>query len=326
MPVVTVLATGGTIASRSDDDGGATARDTGADLVARLDLPADVAVRVRDVFRVGGFRMTLDRQHDLARVVAAELADNRVDGVVVTHGTDTTEETAFFLDLFHDDPRPVVVTGAQRAADSPDSDGPRNLADAVTAAGSPACRDLGVLIGFGGQLFPARGTRKTHTLAADTFTNPAGGPLGWVHGGDVGVVTRPRRGPALHLPAFDATGVRVDVVPTYPDADATALRACVDAGARGIVLEATGAGNANPAICGAVAEVAAAGVVVVTSTRVAAGPVAAIYGDGGGVDLLTAGAVPSGLLRPSPARVLLAALLGIHRDPAIVRQAFADLV
>jgi L-asparaginase len=183
-----------------------------------------------------------------------------------------------------------------------------------------------VLIGFGGQLFPARGTRKTHTLAADTFTNPAGGPLGWVHGRDVGVVTRPRRGPALHLPAFDATGVRVDVVPTYPDADATALRACVDAGARGIVLEATGAGNANPAICGAVAEVAAAGVVVVTSTRVAAGPVAAIYGDGGGVDLLTAGAVPSGLLRPSPARVLLAALLGIHRDPAIVRQAFADLV
>jgi L-asparaginase len=321
VPLVTVLATGGTIASRSGDSGGATARDAGAELVERLDLPPDVALRVRDVFRVGSYRMTLDRLHELARAVAAELADDRVDGVVVTHGTDTTEETAFFLDLFHDDPRPVVVTGAQRAADAPDSDGPRNLTDAVTASAASATRGLGVLIGFGGQLFPARGTRKTHTLAADTFTNPAGGPLGWVHDGGVGIVTTPRRGPYLPLAAFDPAGVRVDVVPTYPDADATALRACVDAGARGIVLEATGAGNANPAVCEAVAEVTAAGVVVVTSTRVAAGPVAAIYGDGGGVDLLAAGAVPSGLLRPSQARILLAALLGIHRAPAAVREA-----
>jgi L-asparaginase len=324
VPRVTVLATGGTIASRSGNSGGATARDSGADLVALLDLPADVELRVRDVFRVGSYRMTLERLHELARAVAAELADDRVDGVVVTHGTDTTEETAFFLELFHDDPRPVVVTGAQRAADAPDSDGPRNLIDAVTAAAAPATRGLGVLIGFGGQLFPARGTRKTHTLAADTFTNPVGGPLGWVHDRDVAVVTRPVRRQALDLDAFDPAGVRVDVVPTYPDADATALRACVDAGARGVVLEATGAGNANPAICAGVAEVAAAGVVVVTSTRVAAGPVAAIYGDGGGVDLLAAGAVPSGLLRPSQARILLAALLGVHNEPAAARSAFAE--
>jgi len=325
VPLVTVLATGGTIASRTGDTGGATAQDDGADLVARLDLPADVEVRVRDVFRVGGFRMTLDRVHALARAVVAELSDG-VDGVVITHGTDTTEETAFFLDLFQADPRPVVVTGAQRAADAPDSDGPRNLTDAVTVAASPSARELGVLIGFGGQLFPARGTRKAHTLAADAFVNPAGGPLGWVHGGDVGVVTQPRRAPALPLDSFDPAGVRVDVVACYPDADGTALRACADAGARGIVLEATGAGNANPAICAAVAELASAGVVVVTSTRVAAGPVAAIYGDGGGVDLLAAGASPSGLLRPSQARILLAALLGIHRDPTAVRRAFADFV
>lgn len=91
------------------------------------------------------------------------------------------------------------------------------------------------------------------------------------------------------------------------------------------MLEATGAGNANPAICAAVAELTAAGVVVVTSTRVAAGPVTAIYGDGGGVDLLAADAVPSGLLRPSQARMLLAALLGIHRDPDEVRRAFTRL-
>lgn len=323
MPLVTVLATGGTIASRADGRGGATAQDGGDDLVARLDLPGGVEVRVRDLFRVGSFRMTLQRVHELACAVAAELADDAVAGVVITHGTDTIEETAFFLDLFHGDPRPVVVTGAQRAADAADSDGPRNLTDAITTAAAPAARGLGVLIGFGGQLFPARGTRKTHTLAADTFAAPVGGPLGWVHGADVGVVTVPLRPPALPLDAFDPADVRVDVVPCYPDADAAALRACVDAGARGIVLEATGAGNANPVICTAVAELSAAGVVVATSTRVAAGPVAAIYGDGGGVDLLAAGAVPSGLLRPSQARMLLAALLGIHADEAQVRRKFA---
>jgi L-asparaginase len=325
VPLVSVLATGGTIASRAGARDGLTAQDAGHDLVARLHLPTDVEVRVRDVVRVGGFRMTLDRVHDVARAVAGELADEAVDGVVVTHGTDTIEETAFFLDLFSDDPRPVVVTGAQRAADAPDSDGPRNLTDAVAAAVSRSTRDLGVLIGFGGQLFPARGTRKAHTLAADTFANPAGGPLGWVHGADVGVVTVPRRGPALDLAAFDPADVRVDVVACYPDADATALRACVGAGARAVVLEATGAGNANPAICAAVGELTAAGVVVVTSTRVAAGPVTPIYGDGGGVDLLAAGALPSGLLRPSQARMLLAALLGIHRDPGTVRTAFVQL-
>src|SRR5688500_5845416 len=154
--------------------------------------------------------MTLDRVHILAQAVAAQLRDPDVAGVVVTHGTDTTEETAYFLELFHDDPRPVVLTGAQRAADAPDSDGPRNLGDAVTAAASSTARGLGVLIGFGGQLFPARHTRKAHTVAADTFTNPHGGPLGWVHGNDVGVGTTPRRAPALDLDAFDATGIRVD--------------------------------------------------------------------------------------------------------------------
>lgn len=87
--------------------------------------------------------------------------------------------------------------------------------------------------------------------------------------------------------------------------------------------EATGAGNANPEICAAVRQLTAAGIVVVTSTRVASGPVTAIYGDGGGVDLQAAGAVPSGLLRPSQARMLLAALLGTHRDPYVVRAAFA---
>ena len=142
----------------------------------------------------------------------------------------------------------------------------------------------------------------------------------------MGVVTVPRRGPALDLARFEATGIRVDVAVCHPDADGTALRAFADAGARGVVLEATGAGNANPEICASVRELTDAGIVVVTSTRVAAGPVVPIYGDGGGVDLRRAGAVPSGLLRPAQARMLLAALLGVHHDADAVRRAFAEAV
>ncbi|SNS65280.1 L-asparaginase [Geodermatophilus saharensis] len=326
MPLVTVLATGGTIATRADARGVGTARDGGADLVSRLDLPPGVEVRVEDVLRVGSYLMTLQRVHTLAVRAAEVLRDPDVAGLVVTHGTDTIEETAYLLDLFHADPRPVVVTGAQRPADAPDSDGPRNLTEAVTVAASEGARGLGVLVAFGGRVFAARGIRKGHTLAADTFTAPDTGPLGWVSTGRIGIESRPVRGPALDLAAFDPAGVRVDVLACHPDADAVALRAFADAGARGIVLEATGAGNANPAVVAAVGELVAAGVVVVTSTRVPAGRVAALYGNGGGADLLAAGAVPSGLLRPSQARVLLAALLGVHRDPDTVRAGFAARV
>ena len=323
MPLVTVLSTGGTIATRADDRGVGTAQDGGADLVARLNLPPGVRVGVEDVLRVGSYLMTLERVHTLAVRAAEALRDPDVTGLVVTHGTDTIEETAYFLDLFHRDPRPVVVTGAQRPADARDSDGPRNLGEAVTVAADDAARDLGVLVTFGGRVLPARGVRKGHTLAADPFAAPDTGAVGWVHGNRVGVESRPVRSAALDLAAFDPAGLRVDVVACHPDADAVALRAFVDAGARGIVLQATGAGNANPAVVAAVEELTAAGVVVVTSTRVHAGRVAALYGNGGGADLLAAGAVPSGLLRASQARVLLAALLGVHRDPGTVRAGFA---
>ncbi len=322
MPLVTVLATGGTIATRADARGVGTAQDGGADLVARLALPPGVRVEVEDVLRVGSYLMTLERVHRLAVRAAEVLRDPAVAGLVVTHGTDTIEETAYLLDLFHRDPRPIVVTGAQRPADAPDGDGPRNLGEAVTVAADEAARDLGVLVSFGGRVFAARGVRKAHTLAADPFVAPDTGALGWVHGGRVGIESRPVRPPALDLAAFDPAGLRVDVLACHPDADGVALRAFAAAGARGIVLEGTGAGNANPAVVAAVQELVAAGVVVVTSTRVQAGRVAALYGNGGGADLLAAGALPSGLLRPSQARVLLAALLGVHRDPATVRAGF----
>ena len=324
MRTVAVLATGGTIATRRGEDGTAVARAAAEELVAgiRDHTGTGVDVLVEDVLRVGSYRMTLERMAQVARRTAEHLRAPRTDGVVITHGTDTLEETAFFVDLFVGDERPVVLTGAQRPADAPDSDGPRNLADAITVAASDEGPGLGTVVVFDGEVLPARGVRKVHTLASSAFAAPGHGSLGWVRDGQVHLTSPSGSRPRLDLAALDTSRARVDIVACYPGADATALRALAGAGARGLVLEATGAGNATPEIRDAVAELSAAGRVVVLSTRVPEGPVAAIYGDGGGADLLEAGAVLSGRLRPPQARIALAGLLGVHDDVAAVRETF----
>ncbi len=325
--MIVVLGTGGTIASRADAAGAAVATDGGADLVDRLGLEAGSAVLARDVFVKDSSVLTAADQVLLAREVHATLADPDVTGVVVTHGTDTAEETAFLLDLVHDDDRPVVVTGAQRSADAPDPDGPRNLRDALAVAADPRARGLGAVIVFDGQVYAARGTRKTHTLRPAAFEQPDGGPLGRVVAGRFALGSRPLRSAPLDLDALDLVGVRVDVAAVYPGADAVALRAFADAGATGIVLQATGAGNANPAIARGVADLTARGIVVGLTTRVDGGPVAGIYGGGGGgIDLIAAGAVPLGTLRAGQGRILMLALLGVLRDADRVRAAIPTYV
>ena len=324
MSRVAVLATGGTIATRTDEFGTAVARASGQELVGDLPLPHGVAVEAEDVLRIGSFALTLEDLQQLADRVGERLEDD-VTGIVVTHGTDTIEETAMLLDLVIDDPRPIALTGAQRPADAPDSDGPRNLADAIAVAAHPAARGLGTLVVFDGTVLPARGVAKTQTVASGAFS-AATGPLGWVRTGAVQIEVAPRRRPALPLGSVDLRGVRVDIAASYSGADATALHAFAAAGARGIVLQGTGAGNANPTICDAVAELIARGLVVVTSTRVPAGAVVPIYGGGGGADLQKAGAIPAGQLRPPQARILLAALLSAHDDTEAVRAAFSEYV
>ncbi|MCG2623760.1 asparaginase [Arthrobacter sp. I2-34] len=312
-PHVVLLATGGTIASRSRPEAGgaAIAADTGEQLLGSLGASSSCPVRVVDVLRKGSYLLGFDEMAQICSSIRAVLRNPAVLGVVVTHGTDTMEETAFLAELTHDDPRPVVFTGAQKAADSGSPDGPENLAQAVAVAASPQARGRGVLLSFAGRIFPARGVQKAQTLDLDAFANPDVGAVGWVTaGGSVHLGHVPPRPAPIPLPPVAAgTGVRVDVVASYPGADDVLLRAALEAGAAGIVLQATGSGNANRVLCSAVGEATAAGVVVVTSTRVHAGPVVPIYGDGGGKDLLAAGAIPSGILRPSQTLVLLSLLL-----------------
>jgi L-asparaginase len=315
---VVVISTGGTIASRWQGDGYA-AEAAGQEVLEAGAVPEDVEVRVVDLFTVNSSRLTTDHQLRLLHAVHDALADPEVDGVVVTHGTDTLEESAFFVDLFHGDRRPVVFTGAQQPLDAADGDAAGNLYDALLTAVSG--RDIGAVIVFAGQVFAARGTVKRHTVDARAFGDPDGLPLGRVEFGRVSWGRRqPRRAP-LPLPEVGIATPRVDIVMHHSDADSVLFDAAVAAGARGIVLVGTGAGNANPEIADAVRRAVAAGVRVAVSTRVAAGAVAPLYTGGGAVDLAAAGAVLTGTLKPGQARIAVLASLLAGQD---TRDADAD--
>lgn len=301
---VHILGTGGTISSRTREGAGATATDGAASLAGTI----TAEVRTTDVLTTGSYLLTFADLRLLSGAVQEALADDDCAGVVVTHGTDTMEETAFLLDLVHTSDKPVVLTGAQRAADSSHPDGPDNLADAVAAAASPALRECGVLVCFAGQVRSARGVRKTQTWELAAFDG--GALVAEMRDGEAHVLARPRRYPPLPLPTESFDEVRVEIVPCFLGATPRVLAQVIDDGADGIVLAGTGIGNAGAGFVDEVARAVAAGIPVVLASRVAWGPVKPVYGNGGGVDLVGAGAVPSGDLNASQSRMLMALLLG----------------
>ena len=315
MARVHLLATGGTIASRRTD-GGLSATTPAAELLASAGPLPGLEVTVSDLTTVPSFALTGADVRGLLREVREHLAGG-VDGVVVTHGTDTMEESAFLADLVHDDPRPVVFTGAQRPFDAPAPDGPANLADALRVAADPAARDLGALLAFDGLVFAARGVRKVETLRGAAFGAPGRGPVLRVASGAVVPLGRPPRPPALPLD-LAAELPRVDVVACAQGSDDALLHAAVAAGAAGVVLEAFGAGNVPPAMAAAAAELVASGVPVLVCSRVPSGPVVPLYA-GGGASLARDGALFGGDLSPWQGRLMLAAALALDpQDPGRV--------
>ncbi len=306
---VIVLTTGGTIAS-TRGLGDRIAPINGGHEALRSITDCDTVIR--DVMAVDSSAMSLPRMVTIRDAVTQALDDPRVEGVVVLHGTDTLEETAMFLDLFHSDPRPVVLTGAQRPADHPDPDGPENVQAAIATARRTDARERGVLVVFGNRVLPARGTRKAHTTRLDGFEH-------YLPAAETGRTILP-----WHP---DVAGIRVDTIALYPGADRIHIDASIAAGARGIVLDAMGSGNANPDILAAVRHCVDDGIAVVVTSRVPDGVVEPIYGGhGGGHDLARAGAVVSPWLRAEQARIMLIALLASGADHRRMLGAFADVV
>jgi L-asparaginase len=268
------------------------------ELLETLDWPDAPPFELDDFVRVPSFDMHGELALSLAQRVLAHKAP-----VVVTHGTDTMEETVYLIDrLLPDGAPPVVLTGAQRPADASDRDGPRNLRDAIRIASSSAAPGRGAMIVFAGEIHAAREARKVHTSAVRAFASPGYGPVGHVDGDLVVFSRRSERRPALPVP--DALA-EVDLIRLYAGADARFLRTSVESGARAIVLECTGRGNANEQVVEGVREAVAAGVAVVVCSRCVEGRVEPVYGRGGGRDLAEAGAVFAGDLAGPKARVLL---------------------
>lgn len=299
---VVVLSTGGTIASTHDDKGAVVPTVTGSDLVEPLYDEFDkdkLDLEVKDIANLDSSAMTLADTDKIVTAVHEQLQRDDVDGVIVTHGTDSMEETAIALDTFHDSDKPVALTGAMRPFDDSNPDGPENLATAVETVTNPDYAGHGTFIAFGSKVIPARGAFKSDTEKADGFATNSKEKF-------------PERPDPLDLsPLRD---VRVDIIAAYPGAPADLIEQSLAKGAQAIVIEGMGSGNIGPDLANAAME-AAKTVPVVLTTRVDHGPVAGIYGGaGGGATLADAGVITSGDLRAPQSRMLLAAAVATGTD------------
>lgn len=280
LPLVVILATGGTIAGSA-----ATATDTTGYRAGALGVealiaavPALAAHRLESeaVAAIDSKDMDIETWQRLAARVAHHLARPEVAGVVVTHGTDTVEETAYFLHRVLAPAKPVVLTAAMRPASALSPDGPANLLDAVYVAGTPGAR--GVCLAFGGAVWHPVGLRKVHTLRTAAFDAGDAGPIARLEGGVVRAFRDWPAGDPLGLAAIAAPAARwpaVEIVQNHVGADGRLVDAAVAAGARGLVVAGTGHGTVSTRLEAALVRARKMGVRVTRASRCAFGPVLA---------------------------------------------------
>jgi L-asparaginase len=321
---VAVIFTGGTISMRRDEAAGGNLPTLDGTALLALTPGLDEIARVVPIDRgmTPASHFTFDDLFEIARVIRDVLGDASIHGCVVVQGTDTIEETAFFWDLVLDSHKPIVVTGAMRAASQPGYDGPANIADAVRVAASPVLRGEGVAVVLAGAIHAADDVTKTHTSSYETFQSLNLGPLGRIEGGEV--VASRRRAGRRHIDT-ETAAERVRLITAHVAMDGSLVDAAVAAGSDGFVIEATGAGNTSVALLDACRRAMAAGIPVALTTRAAAGRASAAYAfPGGGATWVRAGALLAGYLGGPKARIALALGIGARLDHAGLARLLAD--
>ena len=321
---VLLLATGGTIAGQASARAGNaydSAKVSGANLVAAVPGLDKVAqITAEQISSIGSQDMNDKVWFDLAARIKTAIESKEADGIVITHGTDTMEETAFFLQSILDTDMPVVLVGSMRPSTAVGADGPANLYEAVKVAASPQARGRGVLVVLNDIIHGARWVQKTNSTSVDTFHSANAGPVGFVDTASVRFLQPAAavKASGLKLPAAPPLP-RVDIIYSHANMDAAPVEDAVKRGAKGIVLAGVGDGNSSKAAVDALAAAARSGVLVVRATRVGSGFVnrnVEVDDDGLGFAV-------SLDLNPQKARLLLALLIanGVT-DPRKVQQAF----
>jgi L-asparaginase len=308
---VRVVATGGTIASLADPETGAVRPAVGAeDLVRGVPgLETFGPIVVEEVDRVNGWNVTPSTMLEVARRATAALSEDDVDGVVVTHGTDTVEETAFLCDITVGSEKPVAFAAAMRSGNEIAADGPRNLLNAAQLASDPAARGVGAVLVLNDEVHAARWARKQDSYRVSAFTSPGHGPIGFVTPGTARLPAGAARRFTVALPhALDRP---VPIVQTYTGMEEHLIETVLDAtGAAGLVLEGTGLGNVPGSAERGIRAARERGLPVVVATRVPTGGTGAVYGGpGGGVTLREHGVGQAGALPAAKARLLMMLLL-----------------
>jgi L-asparaginase len=328
LPHVVILATGGTIAGVQPKEGepgykaGSLSIDSlikgapGIEKLARLEGEQIASIGSQDMNDVVWGK--------LVRRANEVLAKPDVDGVVVTHGTDTMEETAFFLNLLLKSEKPVVLVGSMRPATSQSADGPLNLYNAVAVAGDPESRGRGVLVVANDEVHTGRDVHKTHTTSVQTFVSTTRGTIGKVYYGKVRFGYMPSNRHTtkseFSVPATPISVPRVDIVYAHEGADGTMVKAALAAGAKGIVLAGVGDGNGTTDLINALAEAARSGVVVVRSSHVGFGMVRRNLE----VDDDKLGFVAAMDMNPQKARAMLRVALTKTSDPKQIQRYYEE--
>lgn len=326
LPNIKILATGGTIAGSAASNTAVTGYTAGA---LGVDTLIKAVPELKDIANVTGEQIANVGSPDvdnsillkLAKRINELLASDDVDGIVVTHGTDTLEETAYFLNLVVKSDKPVVVVGAMRPATAISADGPFNLYNAVKVAGTPEAKGKGVMVMLNDRIGAARFITKTNTTATDTFKSPEQGYMGEIVGGKVYFYYEPLRkhttGSEFDITNLDALP-QVDILYEYQNNGSYLYDAAVNAGAKGIVVAGSGDGSLSSASEKGAEAAASKGVAIVRSTRTGSGTVAISEDDAKNHF------VSSDSLNPQKARILLMLALTKTTDTAKIQEYFNE--
>ncbi len=322
MNKIVIVFTGGTFSMKIDPDtGGAIPYFHGEELLEMI--PQARGLAEIEIFNFGNYpgpHMTPEKMLELSNVIKSFVTRDDINGVIVTHGTDTLEETAYFLDLTVNTKKPIVVIGAMKTSSEPDWDGPRNLIDAIHICNNPNSVGMGVLVCLNGEINAASEVTKTHTEDLETFHSLDFGALGFVERGRVIFNRLPRK---LEKIETEKINSNVDIIKAYTGIDEKFFRCSVDSGVDGIVVEAMGVGNIPPKAFEGVKYARGKGVPVVLTSRCPAGETLDIYSyPGAGKWLKKEGVIFAEYLNGQKARIKLIICLGVTRDEKELERLF----